>query len=547
MKSPERKSSDGLFDLIGSLTRSEKRYFKLFVSLQGGEKNYIRLFDAIDAQEHYDEASLKELFRGEPFIRQLHVVKNYLFRLIMKSLRSYQSESSIDAQIHNLLLESVILHEKGLHRQCRQTLKKARQLATTHERDALMLELMELEERFLPEIGTTPEGVAEHLNEQRSTLRRLGNLYELRGLSNRASIIVLGNGKPREAENQEALQEIMQHPLLSDEGRIASRVALSRFYYIHSSYRYATDDRQGALEFTRRRLRLLESSPETLHANLNEYASVLTNLLVLDKEETAFPELLGRMRAIPGIMKKHRISNDRLRYRIFNFSYGLELAHRVAIGEFERGKELVPAIERGIEEFEEFITKADRLRFWFLLATIDLGLGDLSHALDHINRAIDIGEINSRQQVHFAAKLLELIIHFELGNISLLEYRVKSTYRYLRGRDNLFRFERTVLDYLRRMPDLHDRQEVIASFGDLYNELEPLASMPLERHAFDHFNYLAWLESRMTGRSFPEAIRERRRRESQAIQESAVTAEALDVTAPSNGTSYTMRDSRIDR
>mgnify|MGYP000023314336 CR=1 FL=1 len=57
------KPSNELFQLIKSLTKSEKRYFKLSSSLQSGEKNYMKLFDIIEIQDEYDEPAIKQKFK----------------------------------------------------------------------------------------------------------------------------------------------------------------------------------------------------------------------------------------------------------------------------------------------------------------------------------------------------------------------------------------------------------------------------------------------------------------------------------------------------
>jgi len=54
------KESIALFDLIKTLTKSEKRYIKLFFKLQEGDKKYEQLFDAIHKQNEYDERKIKE-------------------------------------------------------------------------------------------------------------------------------------------------------------------------------------------------------------------------------------------------------------------------------------------------------------------------------------------------------------------------------------------------------------------------------------------------------------------------------------------------------
>ena len=48
------KPTHDLFDLVHSLTKSEKRFFKLQSSLQAGEKNYVRLFDLLEKQKIYN-------------------------------------------------------------------------------------------------------------------------------------------------------------------------------------------------------------------------------------------------------------------------------------------------------------------------------------------------------------------------------------------------------------------------------------------------------------------------------------------------------------
>ncbi|MCT4560919.1 MAG: hypothetical protein N4A41_06035 [Crocinitomicaceae bacterium] len=64
------KSSESIFELIRSLTKSEKRYFKLHASRHtiGEENNYVTLFDYIDKQAAYDEAKLFQDFKGAAFL-----------------------------------------------------------------------------------------------------------------------------------------------------------------------------------------------------------------------------------------------------------------------------------------------------------------------------------------------------------------------------------------------------------------------------------------------------------------------------------------------
>ena len=81
-----------IFELIKSMTQTEKRYFKMFVSVfEQKNKTYLKLYNAIDKQKEYDEKALKKKLANERFINHFAVVKNKLYNAILKSLRFYPS------------------------------------------------------------------------------------------------------------------------------------------------------------------------------------------------------------------------------------------------------------------------------------------------------------------------------------------------------------------------------------------------------------------------------------------------------------------------
>ena len=67
------KASNNLHELIKSLTKAEKRYFKVYASrhMSNSSSNYERLFDAIDRQTDYNEDLLLKKFKGDTTYWQL--------------------------------------------------------------------------------------------------------------------------------------------------------------------------------------------------------------------------------------------------------------------------------------------------------------------------------------------------------------------------------------------------------------------------------------------------------------------------------------------
>ena len=97
--------SNDLFSLIKSLSKSEKRNFKLYASKHViGEKNsYMDLFDCIEQQKEYDEALIKKTNKDKFFIKRFAAHKGYLYVLILKSLRVFHSNRTVELELKELL------------------------------------------------------------------------------------------------------------------------------------------------------------------------------------------------------------------------------------------------------------------------------------------------------------------------------------------------------------------------------------------------------------------------------------------------------------
>ena len=113
------KNTDSLFQLIKSLTKAEKRYFKIHVNklIAGEDTKFLKLFDLIDKQKNYDESKILE---KEKTIKsqQLSNLKAHLYKQILQNLRNLNSDEDIDLRIRELIDHSTILYNKCLYDQC---------------------------------------------------------------------------------------------------------------------------------------------------------------------------------------------------------------------------------------------------------------------------------------------------------------------------------------------------------------------------------------------------------------------------------------------
>ena len=65
-------ASSDLFQLIKSLSKTEKRHFVLYSTKHviGEQNGYMKLFYAIEKQKEYDEGKIKKQFVNDSFIKR---------------------------------------------------------------------------------------------------------------------------------------------------------------------------------------------------------------------------------------------------------------------------------------------------------------------------------------------------------------------------------------------------------------------------------------------------------------------------------------------
>ena len=507
------KPSDELFKLIKSLSKSEKRFFKLSSSLQSGDKNYLKLFDAIEVQNEYDEESIKRSFKKETFIKHLPSEKNHLYKLVLKSLRSYHADISMSSQLQEEIKNIEILFRKALYRECGKLIKKAKKLAYTHEKFYYAFELIHWEKMLLEEeylSGNFDRDLDFLIREEQTVIEKLRNLAEYRILYSKINYVYRKGGIARDERELELVEEITNHPLIMGKDTAISRRAAAICYYIQGLGAIFKQDFKLSFEKFSKVVSIFEENPVLIQDIPKQYIRSLNNLLfchIDNRNFDAFFEMVNKMRALkdqPGF------NSVDIQVKLFTSTYNAELLAYDAMVEYDKGLEIIADILDAIERFEGKMSKEEELLFYYNIAYTYFGAGDIRNALRWLNKIINDNEQNLRQDMYSFTRLFNLIIHFELGNFDLLDYIIKSTLRfYVKRKRELgreYKFETVFLKHMKKASKTTDRPEKLkAVFIDLKTEIEEVLTEEYERAALAYFDFSAWIDSRIAGISFAEA------------------------------------------
>lgn len=123
-------NTNDLYQLIKSLEKNEIIYFRKEMKTFVGDSksvNYMVLFNKIIKSKSSDEAAIKI---GLPpnIVSNYSRIKGYLYKQILRSLRNYYSDRDIKVVVYNLIVDFIILNNRGLLVQAEKIVTKVEKL-----------------------------------------------------------------------------------------------------------------------------------------------------------------------------------------------------------------------------------------------------------------------------------------------------------------------------------------------------------------------------------------------------------------------------------
>ena len=481
-----------LFLLIKSLSKAEKRYFKLFVASTQGDKNYLRLFDYIDRQEQDDEKAIKKHFASEKFTRQLHVTKIYLFKLILKSLRNYHQKISIDAEIKDLLRDVEILFRKDLLDPCHYTLEKAYKLATTHEKI-----------HYFPEIGIWKRKLllARHgpgkskiqinavLQQEQQALEKLGRLHQYWYLTVNMFDIFGPAADP---------QKFKPYQWLLDDSRQADTFQTKVLYYfLQQSWHYMQNNIEAAYKYARQLVHFIEDFPERIREEPNTYATALNNCIGICLQTQKMEEVVELIQKIKEMPIKYKLTNQYpFTIKMLAQTYNIELEFYRDTRQYEKSNATIQQIKVFLSENIRYVPNSYKLLLHYQIAYLYFVQKQYSNALKWLNEIIGHNYGPVRDDIQSYGRILNLMIHFELGNILVLKYAVESTRRFLKKKRSLQSFEQEILYFFAKISTAP-----LSEYRTLLQQLHAnlFAGMDEKNIAYvlDYLDFRSWIAGKL--------------------------------------------------
>jgi hypothetical protein len=505
------RSTDAVFQLVQSLERSEKRNFKLYMTRNSGsgDLKVVQLFDAMDKMKQYDE---EQLLVRNPAIQkqQLSNLKAHLYREILSSLRLLNQDNNIDLQLHEQLDFARLLYNKGLYHQSLRILDKIKDLARANNQTTSLLQVLFLEKKIESlHITRSMQDRAERLSaESEDVNEKLALISTLSDLSLQLYSWYIRNGHARNAADTAEVDTILSHEAVAD------AVDAKGFYerlYLYQCYCWHAFITQNLLTYYRycqKWVDLFDAEPKMIEIETAHYIKGLHNLVSAHFDlgnYQKFNEIIGTFEAFMETPEVQQNRNNLI--QTFVYLNTARLNKHFLEGSFTKGLELVPYIEEKLAEYELYLDRHRVLVFYYKIASLYFGSGNFDKSIDYLNKIIN-WKVDLRTDLQCYARLLHLIAHYELGNFALMEYLLKSVYRFMYKMQNLSTVEEEIFRFLRRSFKIPVKQ-LKPQFEALLATLKPLEKNRLESRAFMYLDIISWLQSKIDNQPVQHVIRQK--------------------------------------
>jgi len=496
------KKKEALHDLIKSLTKNEKRFFKIYASRHAirGKNNYVKLFEAVDSLKQYNEIKLFRKIRKEPFIKRFPAEKNYLYNMILECLNIYHKDSSIDRQISKYINIARVLFDKKLDEQSLRVVDKVKKLSYQHNRFENIIPLITL----LKKTGFDMDRITEkdldlYYKELFVSLHKLKVKFEYNKISDFLLLKRKHIGPVKNMHYLQSVRSFRRNPFFSDDSKINSFDA--NMYYLLGKveyYRILRDFKNG-FTYAEKLCSLFESNIERIVDCTSLYLYGLNCFIeacvYIDRKQDAFTAL-DKIRNIPDLIGEKNVTNE-IQVAIFEKYYNGVTAGYVHLKEYKKGISYVPAIEEGIKKYDSSLIPSSKMVLIFNVACLYFGDGQYKQALKWCNLVINAPSTSHREDIFCMAKILNLLIHLELRNMIILPNIIKSTYRFFYKKKRLYKFEILFLKYIKLFSKADTKKEQFQLYRNFRTDLLPLVEDKFETIIFNDIDLIGWIDKKI--------------------------------------------------
>lgn len=498
---------DQIILLIQSLSKAEKRYIRLYTNLQSGDKNYMLIYNY--ASEGLSAEQIYAKFSEEVNEKSFEMAAKHLYQVLLDCLVQLRDKQDIQTSIFNYITKSNILFERELYDNAFSELEKARKLASMYEKDLLLLLIGRTELKYMRTIhfnGINEKILVNKQMQINDTMKYTRNINQHLQLYDILKHRIAYRGYARSNKQKEDLNDLV----LSELNLIANHSykgfeARKLHLLFQATYYLNAGNYKSAIRFYKELIALFEA---------NRHLILNPPIYYLSAIEGALDSLhiTGLYQEMPFFISKLKdISNGNYPtefvVEVQAHIHLYELSGILNTGKFDKA-------ELYATEYNDFLSKKatiagpeTQVKLYLQAAILYLCLGNISKARKSMKKILESGKSFHTLPSYKTARLINLVIQAESGNYDFFLNEINSIKRMIRYEKQIYITEKLLFRFLMAYPLPVFKKDKEKLWSQYQKEVSLIRQDKYEKQLLKTFDFVAWIESRLTSSGFQEILR----------------------------------------
>ncbi|MDR0603482.1 MAG: hypothetical protein LBG80_04165 [Bacteroidales bacterium] len=503
------KKLTSLMILTESLSKAERRYFRLFSNIQSGDKKYMYLFDLIVARNTVDTIYIQ--FCQKYNSANFNIAVKHLYRAIMDCLIYLHRKRDIQTKIFALISESDILFERTLVDEAMESLQKAKKMALTYEMSSLLILSRRIELKYLNATNFQNINERQLISKQMKIIEEMkynrssnlhSQLYDI--LKHRLFYKGYANSeKQKEGLNDLILSELDIISHNSYKGFETQKLHL----LFQASYYLDSGNYKMAIRFYQTLIDMFEENKHMILKPPIYYLQAITGILNSLKIASLYNEMPFFINKLKKIEQGAYAADFNLNVRALIFLY--EFSCSFNTGNFIAATELISKYNDDLLKNMSLLRLDIQLDLLIDFTILDLATGNIKSARKHMRTIMSSGKIFYVLPAYRYVRLINLILQAESENYDFFENEIKSIKRNVRYEKHLYITEKLLFKFIQSHYLLNDRKIREKLLRQLEKEIIKINQNKYERLLLVVFDFISWMQSKLTNRKFNEILSEK--------------------------------------
>lgn len=433
--------SQQLVNFIQSLGKSEKRYIHLYLRTFSGSDN-ILLHDFLEIEK------LSERKKHTPTIKGNGT---RLYYKLLDILAEYHRENLNNNNIDYINLNRAkLLFHKGFTEEAEKLIDKILEIPSDINH---LVKVEAIELRLMNAVNNGQISyLSSHFEDDKARLKTISdeytNLinYELLWAASKYE-----NSSSYFFENRNNYSEKQYNDFLSDESQAISPLAKILYNKIKGYESIKARNVDDAIKYSKRAIDIFDVNRELIKTNTIEFLKSIRNYCIalnhkneIEKAEAFLMEEQSKLS--PSILQKN-IATKIEAYTLFSL---IRIDLIINGKMLQQRKTQLEDAEKEFLQIRSYLPKDQLMASTFQFVLYYLSGDTPRKAIRHINYALRNSD-NTRKDIYELVLLSELVVHFRLGNIDLLESKLIAFKKYIQKNEMVFGFTHTIPSHFSKL------------------------------------------------------------------------------------------------